>query len=251
MMAPPRRSDPRRGSARTSAAPSPTSRSSTATAGWRSTRSSRRRRISAGRWPDVVEAPPARRRASAPTPRSSTARPWRPTRSSSDGVRGPRSSRRPASATSSSSGGPARPSCTTRATCRRPRSSSAAGGSRSTSGSDPTAQVLIPIDEAEVRRTIAFLESEGIEAVAVCLLHSFRNPAHERTIGRLLEATSAYTSLSVDLLPVIGEYERTSTTVVNAYIGPIVSRYVARPRRRPAPDRRASTASRSCSRAAA
>ena len=90
----------------------------------------------------------------------------------------------------------------------------------------PDGRVLVPIDEAAVRRTIAFLEAEGIEAVAVCLLHSFRNPAHERAIGRLLDATSAYTSLSVDLLPVIGEYERTSTTVVNAYIGPVVSRYV-------------------------
>src|SRR6185312_3634006 len=90
----------------------------------------------------------------------------------------------------------------------------------------PDGSVQIPIDEAEVRRTIDFLESEGIEAVAVCLLHSFRNPAHEQTIGRLLDATSAYVSLSVDLLPVIGEYERTSTTVVNAYIGPVVSRYV-------------------------
>jgi N-methylhydantoinase A len=90
----------------------------------------------------------------------------------------------------------------------------------------PDGSVQIPIDEAEVRRTIDFLESEGIEAVAVCLLHSFRNPAHEQAIGRLLDATSAYVSLSVDLLPVIGEYERTSTTVVNAYIGPVVSRYV-------------------------
>lgn len=90
----------------------------------------------------------------------------------------------------------------------------------------PNGRVLVPIDEAEVRRTIAFLESEGIESVAVCLLHSFRNPAHERLIGRLLEETAAYTSLSVDLLSVIGEYERTSTTVVNAYIGPVVSRYL-------------------------
>ena len=73
---------------------------------------------------------------------------------------------------------------------------------------------------------IAFLEREGIEAVAVCLLHSFRNPAHERRIGELLAGIGAYTSLSVDLLPVIGEYERTSTTVVNAYIGPVVSRYL-------------------------
>jgi len=86
--------------------------------------------------------------------------------------------------------------------------------------------VRTPLDDGDVRRTIAFLDREGIEAVAVCLLHSFRNAAHERRIGELLAGTGAYTSLSVDLLPVIGEYERTSTTVVNAYIGPVVSSYL-------------------------
>ncbi len=90
----------------------------------------------------------------------------------------------------------------------------------------PDGGVLRPIDEAGVRRAIAFLESEGVESVAVCLLHSFRNPAHERLVGRLLDGTGTYQSLSVDLLPVSGEYERTSTTVVNAYIGPVVSRYL-------------------------
>jgi N-methylhydantoinase A len=90
----------------------------------------------------------------------------------------------------------------------------------------PDGRIQVPINEAELRRVIAFLTSEGIESVAVCLLHSFRNPAHERFIGGLLEETARFTSLSVDLLPVIGEYERTSTTVVNAYIGPLVSRYL-------------------------
>jgi N-methylhydantoinase A len=86
--------------------------------------------------------------------------------------------------------------------------------------------VRTPLRDDDVRRTIGFLEREGVEAVAVCLLHSFRNPAHERRVGELLAGLGAYTSLSVDLLPVIGEYERTSTTVVNAYIGPVVSRYL-------------------------
>lgn len=90
----------------------------------------------------------------------------------------------------------------------------------------PAGEVLRPLDEAQIRDLVRFIEAEGIEAVAVCLLHSFRNGAHEQAIGRIVEPSVAYTSLSVDLLPVIGEYERTSTTVVNAYIGPVVSRYL-------------------------
>ncbi len=90
----------------------------------------------------------------------------------------------------------------------------------------PDGRVLVPLDAGEVRRLLRFIEAEGIESVAVCLLHSFRNPDHERAVGEMIADASRYTSLSVDLLPVIGEYERTSTTVVNAYIGPIVSRYL-------------------------
>ena len=90
----------------------------------------------------------------------------------------------------------------------------------------PAGEVLRPVDEADVARLVWFIEAEGIESAAICLLHSFRNPAHEQAVGRLVAPSVAYTSLSVDLLPVIGEYERTSTTVVNAYIGPIVSRYL-------------------------
>ena len=90
----------------------------------------------------------------------------------------------------------------------------------------PAGEVLLPLDEADVTRLVRFIEAEGIESAAICLLHSFRNPAHEQAVGRIVGPSVAYTSLSVDLLPVIGEYERTSTTVVNAYIGPLVSRYL-------------------------
>ena len=126
-----------------------------------------------------------------------------------------------------------------RSTSRRRRWSSAAGGSRSHERIGPDGR------GARSRSTrppsggwSAFIEAEGIEAVAVCLLHSFRNPAHEQAVGRAVAASVAYTSLSVDLLPVIGEYERTSTTVVNAYIGPLVSRYLLELADRAAPDRR-------------
>ena len=63
-----------------------------------------------------------------------------------------------------------------------------------------------------------------VEAVAVCLLHSYANPVHERRIGELLRAglPDRFVSLSVDVLPQKREYERTSTTVINAYVGPPV-----------------------------
>jgi N-methylhydantoinase A len=69
---------------------------------------------------------------------------------------------------------------------------------------------------------------EGAEAVAVCLLHSYRSPEHERRVGEMVRKRlpGVFLSLSVDVLPEIREYERTSTTVVNAYIGPLVKRYL-------------------------
>ena len=78
---------------------------------------------------------------------------------------------------------------------------------------------------------------------SACSIRSATRPTSGRS-GGCSRRRGAYTSLSVDLLPVIGEYERTSTTVVNAYIGPVVSRYVLELRDRPAADRRASTGSR-------
>jgi N-methylhydantoinase A len=87
---------------------------------------------------------------------------------------------------------------------------------------------LAPVDEASVDRAIKVLEAQAIEAVAVCFLHSYQHPAHERRVGELLRARlpNVYVSLSVDVLPEIREYERTSTTVVNAYVGPGVKRYL-------------------------
>ena len=90
----------------------------------------------------------------------------------------------------------------------------------------PRGEVLTPLDEDEVRRLAQFLRDEGVESLAVSLLHSFRNGAHEQAVGRIVGDAVGFTSLSAELLPVIGEYERTSTTVVNAYIGLIVARYL-------------------------
>lgn len=85
------------------------------------------------------------------------------------------------------------------------------------------------LDRASIDAAIADLAKEGVEAVAVCLLHSYVNPEHERAVGAAVQQAmpSAYLSLSHDILREYREYERMSTTVVNAYIGPKVGGYVS------------------------
>ena len=92
-----------------------------------------------------------------------------------------------------------------------------------------TGEILTPLDEGSAMATIAALKSAAVESVAVCLLHSYANPVHERQTGELLRAQfpEAYVSLSHEILREFREYERTSTTVLNAYVGPLVSRYLA------------------------
>ena len=72
------------------------------------------------------------------------------------------------------------------------------------------------------------LRAAGVEAVAVSLLFSFLNPAHEEAVRALIEREwpEVYLSVSSETLPVIREYERTSTIVLNAYVGPILTRYL-------------------------
>jgi N-methylhydantoinase A len=89
--------------------------------------------------------------------------------------------------------------------------------------------VTTPLSAAALTAAIRALGEAGVDAVAVCYLHSYRNPRHERRTGRALARLlpRAYVSLSCDVLPQIKEYERTWTTVVNAYVGPALSRYLA------------------------
>jgi N-methylhydantoinase A len=89
---------------------------------------------------------------------------------------------------------------------------------------------LRPLQQTGVSAVCRALAAEGVEAVAVCFLHSYANPEHERQVGRLVgEALPhAYLSLSHEILREYREFERTSTTVVNAYIGPKVGGYVRR-----------------------
>ncbi len=88
--------------------------------------------------------------------------------------------------------------------------------------------ILEPLDEAEARVIIRKLLDEGVEAVAVSLLHSYRNPVHERRLGELLAEAAPHlaTSLSSEVVPEIREYERTSTTVANVYVKPLIARYL-------------------------
>jgi N-methylhydantoinase A len=90
-------------------------------------------------------------------------------------------------------------------------------------------EVVVPLDEASVIAAVDRLRLDGVEAVAVVLLHSYQNPAHERRVGEILRdhLPGIHVSLSADVLPEIREYERTSTTVINAYIGPLVKDYFA------------------------
>jgi N-methylhydantoinase A len=90
--------------------------------------------------------------------------------------------------------------------------------------------VYLPLDEDQAARLIDELKAEGIEAVAVCLLHSYRNPAHERALGRLVAARAPewQASLSSDVVPEIKEYERASTTIANVYVQGVAGRYLAR-----------------------
>ena len=89
--------------------------------------------------------------------------------------------------------------------------------------------VLVALDPASAAKAVQNVKAQQAEAVAVCCLHSWANPDHEARIGEVLdrEFPDAFQSLSHDILREYREYERTSTTVLNAYVGPRVSRYLA------------------------
>ena len=88
--------------------------------------------------------------------------------------------------------------------------------------------VIVPLDATSARVVAERLRELNVEAVAVCLIHAWANPAHERAAGEQLAqaAPELYCSLSHEILREYREYERTSTTVLNAYVGPRVARYL-------------------------
>jgi N-methylhydantoinase A len=90
--------------------------------------------------------------------------------------------------------------------------------------------VLTPLDEDAVKAAIAGLREAGVQSLAVCLLHAYLNPAHERAVAEIVrqEFPEMALSLSSNVSSELGEYERSSTTVANAYVHPIFRDYVQR-----------------------
>lgn len=95
---------------------------------------------------------------------------------------------------------------------------------------DHRGNVLIELHDEDVRKVVRYLLGHDVEAVAVCLLHSYANPVHERRIADIIAemAPELPVTISCDVNPEIREYERTSTTVLNSYALPKTSAYVAR-----------------------
>ncbi|MFF3571957.1 hydantoinase/oxoprolinase family protein [Nocardia jiangxiensis] len=91
-----------------------------------------------------------------------------------------------------------------------------------------TGEILVRPDRDEIRRAVAELRAQGVEAIAICFMHSYANPANERMVADIAaeEMPEIYVTASADLLPEVRFYERVATTVYNAYVGPIVANYL-------------------------
>ena len=89
-------------------------------------------------------------------------------------------------------------------------------------------EVLVPISESAVEAAAQQLKAAAVKAVAICFLHSYRNPAHEQAARRVVQRVmpDAYISVSSDVLPEFREYERWSTTLLNATVGPRMQTYL-------------------------
>ncbi len=93
---------------------------------------------------------------------------------------------------------------------------------------DARGKVLVSLDEGAVRKIVEQLRREGVESIAVCLLHSFVNSVHENRVGEIIKEIfpDVFVSLSCEVAPEFREYFRASTTIINACIQPVVSRYL-------------------------
>ncbi|NPA95712.1 MAG: hydantoinase/oxoprolinase family protein, partial [Thermodesulfobacteria bacterium] len=91
---------------------------------------------------------------------------------------------------------------------------------------DAKGDVITPLKREELEKCVEFARAKGVETVAICLLHSYLNPEHEREIASHLEKSGIKAHMSSALIPEFREFERTSTTVINAYLGPIVGNYI-------------------------
>ncbi|NRQ38822.1 hydantoinase/oxoprolinase family protein, partial [Nonomuraea sp. NN258] len=93
-------------------------------------------------------------------------------------------------------------------------------------------EVLLPLDDDSVRTAAAEIAARGITSAAVCLLHAYANPAHERRVAEILRESVPAVVASSEIWPEIREYERATTTVMSAYIGPLMASYLSRLRER-------------------
>jgi N-methylhydantoinase A len=95
---------------------------------------------------------------------------------------------------------------------------------------DSDGDVVVPLDEQQARAQVRDLMAKGVESIAVSLLWSIKNDAHERRLREIIgeEASTVFVSCGSELAGRVGEYERTTTAVMNAYIGPLMVDYVAR-----------------------
>ncbi len=93
---------------------------------------------------------------------------------------------------------------------------------------DKRGHILSPLAINELEKKVAKLIEQGVQAIGICFLHSFANPAHERMVGSFLKENypDIYFSLSTEVMPEIREYERTSATVMNAYVQPLTTHYL-------------------------
>jgi len=91
-----------------------------------------------------------------------------------------------------------------------------------------TGEVLRPLDQAAVEAFVQKIRDQGIQSIAVCLIHSYANPMHEQQIKSIIQRVhpTAFVTLSSEILPEYREYERTSTICINAYVMPKVNSYV-------------------------
>jgi N-methylhydantoinase A len=96
--------------------------------------------------------------------------------------------------------------------------------------------VVIPLQKDDIDAMIASLRSHGIQSVAVSFLFAFVNPEHERWVANRLREAGLFVTASSELLPEFREYERTSTTVVNAYVSPVLNHYLGRLEQEMAPE---------------
>jgi N-methylhydantoinase A len=92
---------------------------------------------------------------------------------------------------------------------------------------DKDGKVLVPLDETTIEEALNTLDAAGVTSIAISLLFSFTNPDHERQVAERARSRGFAVSASCEVLPEFREYERTSTAVLNAYVGPLMDRYLA------------------------